>query len=68
MERGEQREHMERADFYREARHDLPGPVHDVKVLECSPAPSLGQHTREVPAAVGAGDERIEQLRLDGVI
>ena len=27
---------MDRAEFYREARHDLPGPVHDVRVLECT--------------------------------
>ena len=33
-----------------------------------SPAPTPGQHTREVLEAVGVSAERYEQLRLDGVV
>jgi len=27
---------VDRAEFYREARSDLPGPIHDLRVLECT--------------------------------
>lgn len=32
------------------------------------PAPSLGQHSREVLQEVGISNERFEQLRLDGIV